>query len=117
MSNRGWHIERNDAGLTLSRDGNAHFDVSASVVLPLMAREKLAHQIRQDMWRALRNLRGFSPVVRIQNQNDSLHVTAGGAVASKTFAKSLSEDQITSVLTNPQNQRRWRQFAGAGQHV
>src|SRR5690554_2439614 len=78
----GWHLMRDGDVLVLSRRLPARFDVSSSVALPVagprIGRARLALQVRQDVWRALRDLRGFWPVVRIERSEDALHLTAGG---------------------------------------
>ena len=69
-TSRGWHITRAEGTLTLSRRLPARFDLGVGTVLPQVARpERLAHQVRQDLWRALRDLRGFAPCVRITPQD------------------------------------------------
>lgn len=54
-----WHITRGVGELTLSRQLPARFDVVASTTLPEGDPLRLAHQIRQDMWRMLKRVRGF----------------------------------------------------------
>lgn len=109
MTRSAWHIERTGSGVgactTLARHMPARFDVSAAAQFPLLSPTRLAHQIRQDMWRALQNLRGFSPVVRIERGADALTVTAGGrvngAVPSGVAAR------IEALLANPELRARW----------
>ncbi|WP_380053388.1 hypothetical protein ACFE33_11330 [Falsihalocynthiibacter sp. SS001] len=106
-----WHIERSVGRLTLSRKGNVRLDVSARTTFPMCARARLAHQIRQDMWRELRDLRGFSPVVVIESGDAGLVVTAGGEMASRSYPKAHIKAQIASVLASPSNRARWMRFA------
>ncbi|MBB5515039.1 hypothetical protein FHS89_001049 [Rubricella aquisinus] len=113
MVRRGWHIERDTRTLTLSRAGRAGFDVSASTRLPFgpVSRARLAHQIRQDMWRSLRHITGFSPVVRIERDGPMLTLTAGGEISRKPFPHAQIEARIASLLTDPAHLRRWRACA------
>lgn len=109
---RNWHILREDGVLTLCRQTPARLDVSAATVLPAGNPVRLAHQIRQDMWRAVQNVRGFSPVVRLEQRDGGIAVTAGGRVLGPV-APGLSA-RIAAVLENPANRRRWSAHAGRG---
>ena len=100
-----WHKQTEGAVVTLARALPARFDVSARSSFPLLSRTRLAHQIRQDMWRALQNVRGFSPVVRVERIGDGLDVTAGGRVP-KPISKGLSE-RIEAVLNDTDLRARW----------
>ncbi|MGR3678014.1 MAG: hypothetical protein ACU0AZ_08520 [Paracoccaceae bacterium] len=104
-----WHIQRDATGLTLARALPARFDVSAETVLPLGDPLLLAHQIRQDMWRALQNLRGFSPVVRIDVGEAEVQVIAGGRVSGRVPATTVG--RIAEVLETPANRQRWQRYA------
>ena len=82
--------------------------------MPLMSAPRLAHQIRQDMWRKLQSIRGFLPVVEITHRGAHLHIRAGGELACPApFER--SGDRIFDVLSNRDNQRRWAGFAAARQ--
>jgi hypothetical protein len=105
-----WHIQTTGDVLTLARHLPARFDVAAETALPSGSRLWLAHQIRQDMWRALRNLRGFSPVVEVARGTDELRIKAGGSIAGR-FAKAQIEEQISRVLSHPETRARWIRFA------
>lgn len=80
----------------MARQVPPRFDVAVSVVLPPAEPLRLAQQIRQDMWRAVQAVRGFSPVVKVEAQGDSLLVTAGGRVAGRVPGNLASE--IKAVL-------------------
>ncbi|QAX29180.1 hypothetical protein [Leisingera sp. NJS204] len=111
-SNR-WHITRTDSSLTLSRRLPAQFDVAAETVLPAADPLRLAHQIRQDMWRKLQGMRGFSPVVEITatgpGMGQGLRVRAGGQVMGRV--PSNAAGLIADVLENPANRARWQRHA------
>lgn len=109
MTGKPWHITREDGGLVLSRQVPPHFDVAASVGLPAADPLRLAHQIRQDMWRAVQNVRGFSPVVKIEAQGEGLLVTAGGRVAGRVPGNLASE--IRAVLEDESKRSRWLRHA------
>jgi hypothetical protein len=107
-----WHIERDGACTTVSRRLPARFDVSAEAEFPLAHPARLAQQIRQDMWRALRNVRGFSPVVRIERREGSLLVTAGGQASAPISG--VIENRITELLNDAVRRKRWLKWAKIG---
>ncbi|OIQ45926.1 MAG: hypothetical protein BM558_01650 [Roseobacter sp. MedPE-SW] len=109
MTRTSWHITRADNALTLSRCLPARFDVAVETVLIGGDPLRLAQQIRQDMWRAVQNVRGFSPVVRIEGQGESLLVTAGGRVAGRVPGNLASE--IRAVLEDESKRSRWLRHA------
>ena len=111
MSRGRWHILREDGAVTLARTLPPRFDVVAETVLPDARRLRLAHQVRQDMWRALRSVRGFSPVVRVERRGGVILVKAGGRTAMPVAA-GLSA-RIADVLEDAANRRRWIRYAGA----
>jgi len=99
---------------TLARRLPARFDISREVVMPLMSAPRLAHQIRQDIWRKLQSIRGFLPVVEITHRRAHLHIRAGGELTCPApFER--SGERIFDVLSNRDNQRRWAGFAAARQ--
>jgi hypothetical protein len=111
MSRVRWHIERDGDVLTLARRLPVRFDLRVSTRLPQGARLRLAQQIRQDVWRALQNLRGFAPVVRVERCEGELEVTAGGQVEG-AFSRAAAEAKIAEVLQDPANRARWTRWAG-----
>ncbi len=110
MSSR-CHILRDGNALTLARRVPVRFDLSASTRLPMGSRRKVAQQVRQDVWRALQDLRGFAPVVRVERTAEGLDVTAGGQVAGR-FPRAQAEARIEAVLSDPENRARWMRWAG-----
>jgi len=110
---RGWHVLREGATLTLARHLPARFDIGAEAAFPPMGRLRLAQQVRQDMWRALRDVRGFSPAVRVTAQDGALLLRAGGRVAGPA-PKAVLEARIAALLADPEKRARWARFAGAG---
>lgn len=106
MSRNRWHIFRDGPVLTLARRLPVRFDLRACTLLPEGGRLKVAQQVRQDVWRALRNLRGFAPAVQVERTGGGLEVTAGGQVEG-LFPRALAEARIAEVLSDPQNRARW----------
>nr|WP_212525381.1 hypothetical protein [Actibacterium sp. MT2.3-13A] len=107
MARAGWHILREEGALTLARQLPPRFDVAAEAMFPPARKARLAQQIRQDLWRALRHLRGFSPVVRVEEDGAQLKVRAGGAVHARTFPKVRAEARISALLADPARRARW----------
>lgn len=87
------------------------FDFSAQVMLPRCAKRRLASQIRQDMWRLLQNLRGFSPIVRVEDAGEQLRITAGGRMDRQPFPKGNCEEKLRDMLADRKNAIRWVTFA------
>lgn len=112
MTRRRWHITREGDALTLARHVPVRWDVRAQTRLPLARRGRVAHQVRQDMWRALQSLRGFSPVVQITRDADGLQVVAGGRVDGAVPAGVSA--RIQAVLDHPGNRARWVAHGGRG---
>lgn len=106
MSRARWHISRDGEALTLTRRRPARFDVMAETFLPRVRMTPLAHQIRQDLWRVLQSLRGYSPVIELTPQGDQLRVRAGGQVDGR-FDGARTEARIAATLECPKNRNRW----------
>lgn len=102
---RRWHIVEEGATLTVSRAWPPRFDLVVEARFPDVRRLRLAHQIRQDMWRTLRDLRGFRPVVAITRDGDGVTVRAGGAVCAPVPA--TAHDRLARLLADPARRRRW----------
>ncbi|GGB95626.1 hypothetical protein GCM10011363_10400 [Marivita lacus] len=115
MARDGWHILRDEDGLTLARHLPARFDVSVEAEVPLCDAGRLARQVRQDMWRAMQRVRGFSPVVRVERLGDVMRVSAGGRVPAE--ARSDAQRKIADVLEDGRCRARWVRWAGACKHT
>lgn len=109
MSGKGWHILREPGALTLCRARPPRFDFAVEAATPLMGKTRLAHQVRQDLWRALRSVRGFSPVVRVEERGAEMLVRAGGRVDGAVPNNAAATAQ--AVLDDPANRRRWEAYA------
>lgn len=107
MARGRWHlIYEEDGALTLARRMPVRFDLAVEGHLPDASRLRVAHRLRQDMWRALRDLRGFVPVVRIWRDVQGLRVRAGGAVAG-AFDRASAEARIALLFEDPNRIARW----------
>jgi len=113
MSRKRWHMARGpDGGVVLAR-GAVRFDVCAATRLPAAPPARIAHQVRQDVWRALRRLRGFQPVVSVTPCEAGLDVIAGGVVAGAVPPGTAG--RIAAVLDDSGNRARWLAHARRGQ--
>ena len=110
MTRDRWHILKDGDTLTVARRLPVRFDLSAVTRLPDGSRHWVARQVRQDVWRALKSLRGFSPVVRVRRDADGLEVMAGGRV-SGAFSRAHAETRVADVLNDPENRARWMRWA------
>ncbi|MEO0357181.1 MAG: hypothetical protein AAF386_02585 [Pseudomonadota bacterium] len=87
-------------------------ELTAHTIVPDCHKGKLARQVRQDVWRALQNLRGFVPVVTVTNAAQGLKVTARGMPCQ---ANAKAQADLEAVLSDPKNHMRWVNYARAGQ--
>lgn len=100
-----WSITPTPEGMRLHRPGRQRLDFAASATISHARPKRLAHQIRQDLWRALQNLKGFSPVVEISGDT----VRAGGQVDGPIPPTAQSTAQ--ALLDSPKHRRRWLRHA------
>jgi len=105
----GWHILDDGTALTLARRLPPRFDLSEARPFPPLRRRALAHAIRRDVWRALRSLRGFTPVVRIARAGNGLCVRAGGACDGALPA--VAQVRLAAVMDCPVRRARWIRHA------
>ena len=110
MTRDAWHIHSDQGRYVLARQWPPRFDVAAETVVPALRRGRLAQQVRQDMWRALRGLRGFSPVIEIVTNCGGLSLRAGGRVSPGTGTAEIAR-RIQTVLDDPARRARWFSFA------
>jgi hypothetical protein len=104
---KGWHMSVDGAQLTLTRRSPARWDVAVQTVLTGCAdrnRAAIAHQVRQDLWRALSRVRGFSPIVEVTRSGADMHLRAGGRLDAP--APDLKA-RIAGVLNHPAARARW----------
>lgn len=111
MKRNGWHIQREGGGYILARNGAQRFDLAGQARFGTCDPYRLALQIRQDLWRALQNLRGFQPIVQATPENDAVVVTAGGQLLEKSPFPHFAHEIIVDLLANPNNRARWEHWA------
>jgi hypothetical protein len=100
--------------LTLARLRPARFDVSAQTRLPAGPRRNrlsVAQQIRQDLWRCLQGVRGFSPVVAVTHADGGMLVRAGGRLACGGVSIGPITARIEALLAEEALRARWVRHA------
>lgn len=112
MKRNGWYINHDADQFVLARHWPPRFDVSAQSAFPPAEPSRLARQIRQDLWREFRHLRGFSPVVKVAATEHGVSVRAGGRLMSR--APRDTESRIQNLLDSPAHRLRWLKWAGKG---
>ena len=106
-----WHEVKEPGRYTLARRLPVRFDVAVTTAMPALRKDRLALQVRQDLWRALQRVRGFSPVVRVTETGTGCEVTAGGRVDGGTVPRQRMEETIAGILDDPARRARWARFA------
>lgn len=109
MTRDAWHVTDCGDALTVSRRMPPRFDLCAETRLPQLRRRALAHEVRKDMWRTLRSLRGFAPVVEVTKVEGGLRLRAGGAVAGPV--QQDAHDRLSALLICPDRRARWIRHA------
>ncbi|MDF0600582.1 hypothetical protein P1J78_07565 [Psychromarinibacter sp. C21-152] len=99
----------------LTRRLPPRFDVVAETGFPCVPRRRLAHQVRQDVWRALRHVRGFSPVVEVAADGSALRLRAGGRIDGAAADRAGLRARIHELLHEPARRARWQRHAERGQ--
>ncbi|MBY8974555.1 hypothetical protein KHP62_01975 [Rhodobacteraceae bacterium NNCM2] len=112
-----WTVIEAEGVCLLAPDGVAPgWDLMAEARFPLghpasaRLRRRIAHQVRQDIWRAVRRLRGFRPVVRVETAGGQVAIRAGGRLMGGR-ASAADTGRIADVIDNKNNQRRWMAHA------
>ncbi|MEM6624356.1 MAG: hypothetical protein AAF674_19195 [Pseudomonadota bacterium] len=85
-------------------------DLPADPLSP-QVRARLAHQIRQDIWRAAQRVRGFVPRVTLEQTDGHLTIRAGGTITTDTPCPAGLTDALAAILQNDKNRRRWMTHA------
>ncbi len=107
----GWFESASDGRYVLARHWPPVLDIGAISEFPPVDAGRLAKQIRQDLWRKLQGLRGFSPVVVVSFTEQRLKVWAGGRLIGR--APNGTEPLIQDLLNDPALRARWIRWAGA----
>jgi hypothetical protein len=105
-----WMTSDINGEFVMARRLPARFDLCVETTLPLLSRRKLALQIRQDMWRVLRNLRGFLPAVAVMRASNGVRVRAGGQFTCPVHLPS-AEAKLRDMLNDAARRQRWSNFA------
>lgn len=66
--------------------------------------------VRKDIWRALRDLRGFAPVVFACAEPSGVRIKAGGQLVGG-LALGAHENRLRAVLEDGQTRARWQRCA------
>lgn len=103
-----WIIETSDAHVLVTRRKPVRWDVVARAEFPRCHALRLAHQIRQDMWRELQRIKGFCPAVEV-TLGDRFQVRAGGRVARHVHPQ--ANGWVQALLTSESHRRRWLAYA------
>lgn len=109
----GWFVSRGDGWLVHARHWPPRFDCAARGDFPAARAGRLARAVRQDLWRVMRGLRGFSPVVLISQTGEGLSICAGGRVMGGHRYDGLEAD-IGALLSAPRHRDRWLSWAQTG---
>lgn len=109
LRRNGWYEASGPEGYVLSRHWPPRFDISARTHLPKADRRRLALQVRQDLWRALKDLRGFSPVVQLRTYDHGLDLVAGGRLMAA--APAGTQARVSTLLDDPAYRERWMAWA------
>lgn len=107
----GWFAVSSEGEYTLARQWPPRFDFGVVSDFPPVNAKRLAHQIRQDLWRKLQGLRGFSPVVSVYVTEAGLNVRAGGRIIGRL--PNGTEALVQDLLNDPALRARWIRWAGA----
>ena len=106
-----WLIDRTETSVLVTRRKPVRWDLEASAEFPACHPLRLAHQIRQDLWRMLKKLKGFAPAVEV-TLGDTLIVRAGGRV--ERHVPPRTNAKIKALLTDPRHRARWIAYARYG---
>ena len=85
--------------------------LSMPIVLTTSQRSRMAHQIRQDIWRACRHVRGFLPLVQVSTNGDETVIRAGGSLATRSGHADALAAKVARVLDCGNNISRWQRHA------
>ena len=103
-----WLIDQSDTHVLVTRRKPVRWDVEASVSFSPCHPLRLAHQVRQDLWRELQKIKGFCPAVEIE-LGDTFTIRAGGRILR--HVPPGTNDRILALLNNGINRRRWLAYA------
>lgn len=105
----GWDIQRTGSCVQVARKGRTRLDFSAATFLQTHGRLRVAQEVRQDLWRCLQGQRGFTPIVRTEQESNGMLVTAGGMVDGIANLQSLTQ-RVANLLADPTKRARWGRY-------
>lgn len=105
----GWYERATPDSYVLSRQWPPRFDLRVETGFPVANRRRLALQVRQDLWRELKDLRGFSPVVQIDAGDQGMSILAGGQLQAGATPQVVS--RLEALLDDPAKRVRWMSWA------
>ncbi|MEM7487715.1 MAG: hypothetical protein AAF390_01185 [Pseudomonadota bacterium] len=88
------------------------WDLAVRARLPDLGRRRLAHAVRQDLWRMLRDLRGLSPAVEVIRDGWGVEVVAGGRVDGAIPPGTAA--RVAAMLADPVRRAAWIRSARHG---
>ena len=103
-----WIIDETPDLLLVTRRKPVRWDIEARAEFPKAHALRLAHQIRQDMWRELKKIKGFCPAVEIE-KGETLKVRAGGRVARHVHP--MANGWVEDLLNSDIHRRRWLAYS------
>lgn len=105
-------MRRTAGSLVLARRWPPRFDAVAEATFPPVRRSVLAHEIRKDLWRLFRQVKGLTPVVEVTDVADGLRVRAGARIEAATRTPAVCSGRIADLLGDPAIRSRWIAHAG-----
>ena len=111
-----WTLAHSGETTLLHRTGHpVHWSLAVARTLAGSLRRnhriRLAHQIRQDIWRACRDVRGFLPLVEVSTSGTETVIRAGGSLMTRSGHVPTLETRIARVLDCADNIARWQKHA------
>ncbi|RII37953.1 hypothetical protein DL237_14875 [Pseudooceanicola sediminis] len=108
-----WHRLREAEAVTVTRRLPVQFDLEARTEVATtgpVSLTRVAHQVRQDMWRGLQGVRGFSPAVRVELRTGGVCIIAGGRIDGAAPTEATLH-RLQRLLESRAHQGRWLRHA------
>lgn len=105
LDRRGWHVCDDGATYLIARRLPLDWTLSVRTRLPDLGRRRLAHAVRQDLWRMLQRLRGFAPAVSVTRDGQGVELRAGGAVQGSV--PQGAQREIAALLEDASTRAAW----------
>lgn len=113
---KGWAVTQGDGSTLLHRAGHppvwsVETTTALSGACSANQRLRIAHQVRQDIWRANRQVRGFLPVVQVSTDGHETVIRAGGSLMTRSGHVPTIAAAVARVLADERNRTRWQAHA------